>query len=72
MHHVIILLPGLCPQAETLRCGGDYIITQDDIDGGRVHNTGAVSCVDSEKNPIAEEDTNTVDTLGTAGISLGQ
>ncbi|CAM9332763.1 unnamed protein product, partial [Hapterophycus canaliculatus] len=38
----------LCPQAATATCSGDYVITQDDIDDGVIHNKGTVSCLDSE------------------------
>lgn len=67
-----LFVTDLCPQSAYVVCNGVYAVTQQDMDDGLVLNTGTVSCVDPEANPIVEKDNNTVHLLGMAIVSLGK
>jgi gliding motility-associated-like protein/uncharacterized repeat protein (TIGR01451 family) len=69
-------LTGMSESIASLAPGTDetftenYIVTQADLDGGRINNTAKVSGRDSENNLVETDDSETVNALSNAQLSL--
>ncbi len=60
----------LAAGAETTCTADPYVLTQADVDAGRVDNTATAGGTDPEGTPVSDVDTATVEIDGAAGITL--
>ena len=74
LHHGsdVLSVSELCPQDAAVKCTGKYVVTQKDMDNGKIHGKGKVRCVDREGSSKVAEDEIRIVLAGTASVSLGQ